>query len=324
MKRILTGIKPTGKIHLGNYFAVVKELLEMQNKYEVFLMIADLHAQTIPYFPQELKQTIYDLVKSLIALGINTKKVTIFKQSDIPAHLYLFWFLTTISYMGELSRMHEFKEQREKYGKEGIGVGIFLYPVLMTADIILYNTDIVPVGEDQRQHLELCRELTKRFNNRFKTNFKIPEIYLNPETAKIMSLQDPTKKMSKSNPGGCLEIFDSLKKIKEKILKSVTDSEKEIKYDPINKPGISNLMTIFKYLTQKSYLEIEELFKNKSYYEFKLEIFKAFTKYFSRARKIKQKISNKKIDLILKKSAKKINIIANRNLDNILKKMGLK
>ncbi|GIW66294.1 MAG: tryptophan--tRNA ligase [Candidatus Parcubacteria bacterium] len=323
MKIVLTGIKPTGKIQLGNYLSVIRELVNMQNKYQIFLMIADLHAQTVPYSPKELKFLIYDITKSLIALGINPQKTVIFKQSDIPAHLYLFWFLSTITYIGELMRMHEFKEQSEKYKKSGVGAGILLYPVLMAADIVIYNADLVPVGEDQRQHLELCREIIKRFNKKFKTKLKIPKTYIPTETAKIMSLVNPTKKMSKSEPDGCLEIFAPEKEIKEKILKPVTDSENEIKFDPLNKPGISNLMTIYKYLTKKTYLEIENDFKNKGYYDFKLAIYKAFINYFKKPRLIKNKITNKQIEEIFKKSAIKVNNLTNKNLKLIKEKLGL-
>ncbi len=324
MKRILTGIKPTGEIQLGNYLSVIKELVAMQEKYEVFLMIADLHAQTVPYSPKQLRLLTYDLTKSLIALGINPQKTIIFRQSDIPAHLYLFWILSTICYLGELTRMHEFKEQSERYKKEGVGAGILLYPVLMAADILIYNADLVPVGEDQRQHLELARELARRLNKRFNLKIKIPEIYLHQETAKIMSLTDPTNKMSKSLPKGCLEIFAPAKEIKEKILSAVTDSGKEIIYDPIKKPGISNLMTIYKYLSKKTYPEIEELFKNKSYYEFKLAIYEEFMNYFQEARKKKNKITNQQVNKIFQQSAVKINRIANKNLKIILSKVGLR
>jgi len=324
MKRVLTGIKPSGEVQLGNYLGMIKEILYLQEKYEVFLMIADLHAQTVPYDPKRLKYLTYDLAKSLIALGVNPKKTVIFRQSDVPAHLYLFWILSCISPLGDLMRMHEFKEQAEKYKKEGVGTGILLYPVLMAADILIYNADIVPVGEDQRQHLELTRELARKFNKKFGKVFKIPEIYIPQETAKIMSLTDPTKKMSKSIPEGCLEIFDSEKNIKEKILKAVTDSETEVRYDPINKSAISNLMTIYKYLTKKSYSEIEEEFKGKGYYEFKKAIIEAFFAYFDKARKIKKQLKNSEIDKIFKIGAQKANKVANKNLEVILQKVGLK
>lgn len=324
MKRILTGIKPSGKVQLGNYLGMIKEIIDMQSKYEVFLMIADLHAITVPYLPKELRFLTIDLVKSLIALGINPKKTVIFKQSDVPAHLYLQWILTCISSLGDLMRMHEFKEQSQKYKKEGVGAGILIYPVLMAADILIYNADLVPVGEDQRQHLELTRELANKFNKKFGRVFKIPKIYTQPETAKIMSLSNPSKKMSKSEPEGCLEIFDAEKNIKEKILKAITDSEAIIKYDQLNKPGISNLMTIYKYLTKKSYNEIEDEFKNKGYYEFKLAIYEAFMSFFKEAREKKKKLKDSYIQKILNSGAKKANKEANKNLEKILKITGLR
>ena len=324
MKRVLTGIKPSGTLQLGNYLGMVKEIIDMQNKYEVFLMIADLHAMTVPYKPKDLRNLTLDLAKSLLALGVDPNKTVIFKQSDVPAHLYLQWILTCLTPVGELMRMHEFKEQSEKYKKEGVGAGILMYPVLMAADILIYNADIVPVGEDQRQHLELARDLAKKFNKRFSKIFKIPEIYIQPETAKIMSLTNPSKKMSKSEPEGCLEIFEKESVIKEKILKAVTDSETIIRYDPENKPGISNLMTIYKYLTKKSFSEIEDEFKNKTYYEFKLAVYKAFMNFFKIARDKKKKISNDYVQRILKLGAKKANKEANKILEKILKVVGLR
>jgi tryptophanyl-tRNA synthetase len=323
MKRILTGIKPTGEIQLGNYLGMIKEIIDMQNKYEVFLMVANLHAQTVPFDPKEIRRLTYDLVSSFIALGIDPKKTTIFLQSDVPAHLYLQWILTCLSPLGDLMRMHEFKEQSERYKKEGVGTGILMYPVLMAADILIYNADLVPVGEDQRQHVELTRELARKFNRLFGKTFKIPETYIQQETAKIMSLDNPNKKMSKSLPEGCLEIFADEKIIREKILKAVTDSGKEIKYDPENKPAISNLMTIYKYLTKKTYSEIEDEFRGKGYYEFKKAILDAFFTHFEKARKIKKKISKSYVRKILNQGAKKANSVANKTLKIILKKTGL-
>ncbi|MGC8981340.1 MAG: tryptophan--tRNA ligase [Minisyncoccia bacterium] len=323
MKRILTGIKPTGEIQLGNYLGMIKNIIDMQNKYEIFLMVANLHAQTVPFDPKEIKRLTYDLVSSFIALGIDPKKTTIFLQSDVPAHLYLYWILGCISPLGDLMRMHEFKEQSQRYKKEGVGAGILMYPVLMAADILIYNADLVPVGEDQRQHVELTRELARKFNRLFGKTFKIPEIFIQPETAKIMSLDNPNKKMSKSLPEGCLEIFADEKVIKEKILKAVTDSGKEIKYDPVNKPAISNLMTIYKYLTKKTYSEIEEEFKGKGYYEFKNAIIDAFFKYFDKVRKIKKKINKNFVKKILKQGADRANKTVNKNLKLILKRTGL-
>lgn len=324
MKRVLTGIKPTGKIHLGNYLGMVRQLLDLQESYESFLMIANLHAQTVPYDPQELKELSYELVSSLIALGIDPQKTTIFLQSDNPWHSYLSWILSCLTYVGELQRMHEFKEQSQRYKKEGVGSGILMYPVLMAADILLYNADLVPVGEDQRQHLELTREIARRFNNRFGKVFKIPEALISKETHKIMSLSDPLKKMSKSLPEGCLEIFAEEKEIEEKIMRAVTDSGKEIKYDPQNKPGISNLMIIYKYLTNKTLPEIEEEFRGLAYVDFKKEIVKAFLEHFKEARKIKNKLKKKEILGILEKGKEKSIKASQPLIEKIKKITGLK
>ena len=324
MKTVLTGIKPTGEIHLGNYLGMVQQLSDLQEKHKSFLMIANLHAQTVPYNPKELTDLTFELVSSLIALGIKPQKTTIFLQSDNPYHPYLSWILGCLTYLGELQRMHEFKEQSERYKKEGVGSGILMYPVLMAADILLYNADLVPVGEDQRQHLELTREIARRFNNRFGKIFKIPEALIPKETYKIMSLSNPLKKMSKSLPEGCLEIFAPEKEIEEKIMKAVTDSGKEIKYDPQNKPGISNLMIIYKYLTGKTLAEIENEFQNVSYVDFKKEIVKAFLEHFSQARTLKRKIKKKDVLEILKAGKEKAIKTSTPLIEKIKKITGLK
>lgn len=324
MKRILTGIKPSGKIHLGNYFGSIKEIIELQSKYEVFLMIADLHAQTVPYQPKELKFLTYELASSLIALGIDPRKTILFRQSDVPAHLYLYWLFGCLTRFGELQLMHEFKEQTQKYKKQSVGVGIFMYPVLQAADVLIYNADLVPVGQDQVQHLELTRELARRFNKKFGKFFKIPEIYIKEETSKIMSLNEPFKKMSKSLPSGCVEIFADEKETKEKIRKALTDSENEIKYDPNKKPGISNLMIIYKYLTNKSLIEIEKEFNGLGYSYFKEKIAEVFFEYFKEARENKKRIRKSYVDKVLKNGAKIANKLANDNLIKILKIVGLR
>jgi len=323
-KRILTGIKPTGKVHLGNYLGMIKQVIDLQENNEVFLMIANLHAQTVSYNPEELQELTYDLVTSLLALGIDSQKITLFLQSDNPWHSYLSWILGCLTYLGELQRMHEFKEQSEKYKKEGVGSGILMYPVLMAADILLYNADLVPVGEDQRQHLELTREIARRFNKKFGKIFKIPEALIPQETYKIMSLSNPLKKMSKSMPEGCLEIFSSEKEIEEKIMKAVTDSGREIKYDPQNKPGISNLMIIYKYLTNKPLPEIEEEFKHVSYMDFKKEIYRKFLEYFSLARKKKSKLKKKEVLEILKRGKEKSIKTTEETIKKVIKVTGLK
>jgi tryptophanyl-tRNA synthetase len=323
-KRVLTGIKPTGKVHLGNYLGMIRQVIDLQEKNEVFLMIANLHAQTVPYDPKELQELTYDLVTSLLALGIDPKKTSLFLQSDNPWHPYLSWILGCFTYVGELQRMHEFKEQSEKYKKEGVGSGILMYPVLMAADILLYNADLVPVGEDQRQHLELTREIARRFNSRFGKIFKIPEALIPQETYKIMSLSNPLKKMSKSMPEGCLEIFAPEKEIEEKIMKAVTDSGREIRYDLENKPGISNLMIIYKYLTNKPLPEIEEEFRDVSYADFKREVYKKFLEHFALARKKKSKLKKKEVLEILEKGKEKSIKTSEEIIKKVIKVTGLK
>jgi tryptophanyl-tRNA synthetase len=324
MKRILTGIKPTGEIQFGNYLGMIKGLVEMQGKYEIFLMLADLHSQTVPYQPKELNRLIYSLGSSLVALGIDTKKTVLFRQSDVPAHLYLYWILGCLAPTGELMRMHEYKEQKERYKEQGIGSGILMYPVLQAADILIYNADLVPIGQDQVQHLELTRELAKKFNSAFGKTFKIPEIEVQKETAKIMSLDNPSKKMSKSLPEGNLEIFSDEQIIREKIKKAVTDSGREIKFESESKPAISNLMTIYKFLTKKNYSEIEKEFESKGYGEFKEKIADKFLQYFDSARKLKQKITKTQIDKIFAQGAQKANQITSQILKSIFGKTGLK
>ncbi len=326
MKRILTGIRPTGKIHLGHYLGFIKNLFYFQDKYQTFLMIADLHAQThpFPYHPRELKKNTFELVKDLLALGLNPQKITLFRQADIPAHLYLYWIFGCLTPLGELQRMHQFKEWSQKYNKESIKAGILMYPVLQAADILLYQADLVPVGKDQVQHVEFTREMVKKFNYYFGKTFKLPEVYLEKETEKIMSLTNPTKKMSKSEPEGCLFIFDDEKTIKEKIKKAVTDSGHEIKYDPLNKPGISNLMIIYKTLTQKPLPEIEKEFEGLDYNHFKEKIIEAFFNYFKEARIKRKKLKDKDVLEVLAQGKKKASQIAQKTLTKVLIKVGLK
>ncbi len=326
MKRVLTGIRPTGKTHIGHYLGFIKNLIYFQGKYETFLMIADLHAQThpFPYDPKELRKNTFELVKDLVSLGIDPQKITLFRQSDVPAHLYLYWIFGCLTPLGELYRMHQFKEWSQKYQKESIKAGILMYPVLQAADILLYHPDLVPVGKDQAQHVEFTREIVKKFNHIFGKTFKLPELYLEEETEKIMSLTNPTKKMSKSEPEGCLFIFDDEKTIKEKIKKTVTDSGDEVKYDPIKKPGISNLMIIYKSLTQKPLPEIEKEFEGLGYADFKEKIIEAFFEYFKPARLKRKKLKDKDILKILEKGKQKANKIAEENLNKILKKVGLR
>lgn len=323
-KIILTGIRPTGKLHIGHYLGLIRYLVKLQTEYKVFLMIADLHAQSTPFSPKGLRQNTFELVKSLIALGIDSKKTVIFQQSFIPGHLYLYWILSTLAPVGDLMRMHQFKEFSNRYKKEGIFASILMYPVLQAADVLLYLPDLVPVGKDQIQHLELTRELARRFNKKYGKIFKIPEVLTYPETEKIMSLDNPKKKMSKSLPNGALFIFDSKNNIKTKIAKAITDSEAVIRYDPEKKLGISNLMVIYKYLTQKTFSEIENEFTGFGYAVFKEKLIDVFLNYFQEARSKYRKINQLEINRILTKGNKEALRFTNSTLEKILKATGLK
>ena len=323
MKRILTGIKPTGSLHIGNYAGFLKTLIDFQEKdYEIFLMIADLHSLTDPTNVKDLKNIKKELVAEIISLGINPQKTTIFYQSQIPYHPFFCWLFSCVVSLGDLYRMHHFKEltQNLRLKKQIINAGALYYPVLQAADILIYNPDLVPVGEDQKQHVELARQIARNFNKIFGKTFKIPKEYIIEEVARIKSLTQPFKKMSKSDPEGCLFIFDSEKNIKEKIKKAVTDSGKEIFFNPAIKPGISNLILIYKLLTGKNIKEIEEEFQDKNYSFFKEKLAQTFLDYFSPARKIKEKIK-KEIEIYLEEGKKRALKIAEEMYQKILKKI---
>ena len=302
MKRILTGIKPSGRIHIGNYAGFLESILKFQKEgYEILFMIADSHALTDPSNLKKIKEIKKELVSEIISLGIDGPKTYIFFQSENPYHFYLAWILSCFTSLGDLYRMHHFKEltQKLKLKKEIINAGALYYPVLQAADILIYQPDIVPVGEDQKQHIELSREIARNFNKKVKKIFNIPKEYIG-DTCKIMSLSNPFKKMSKSEPEGCLEIFESKNEIIKKIKKAVTDSDNQIIYNKTTKPGISNLILIYKVLSGKDISEIEKEFKGVSYKEFKESLIEKFFEKFNEAREKKKTIS-KNIDFYLKK-----------------------
>ena len=271
-KRILTGLQPTGVITLGNYIGAIKQMVDMQDSYESYIFIADLHAITIKQNPSELKENIKSLVALYIACGIDPEKNTIYVQSDNPYVASISWMLECNTYYGELSRMTQFKDKSKK--NSNFTSGLLTYPVLMASDILSMNIDYVPVGIDQKQHVELARDISERFNNRYGDLFKIPEPLIRESGTKIMDLQNPTKKMSKSseNEKGVIRLLDDLNIVRKKIMSATTDSEMSIKYDPENKPGISNLINIYSSLTNKTINEIEDIFSNSNYGEFKKSV----------------------------------------------------
>lgn len=322
--RILTAIKPTGQLTLGHYIGILKNLQEIQKKnYECFIFIANLHALTKPIEPKILYQSSIDIALLYLASGLDSKKNIIFLQSDVSAHSELNVIIQNFFYIGELKRMTQFKSEFQK--NKNVSLGLFMYPVLMAADIILYDTNIVPVGEDQIQHIELTRNLVNRFNHIFKKKvFTLPQFVVNKVGKRIMNLLDPTQKMSKSSPKGVIFLKDDADTILKKIMKSVTDSENVIKYDVNKKPGISNLLSIYAALKDCSIQVCEKHFKNYSYADFKKEVAKLVIQKISALQKKYNHILKSNIVYqVLQDGAKKANQIANEKLKKIKTVIGL-
>ena len=270
--RVLSGIKPTGQLTLGNYIGALKHFKTFQEKNECFIFIADLHALTLPIDPKTLSDNSRDIAAFYLASGLDPKKCTLFLQSDVSAHAEANAILQNYLYMGELSRMTQFKDKAKSLNDNAIGLGLFAYPVLMSADILLYEANIVPVGEDQTQHIELTRDLVNRFNKRYGKILVMPKAEVNKVGKRIMSLTNPTRKMSKSDPKGDIFLKDDMKTVRKKIMSAVTDSGSEVKYDVVNKPGISNLLVIYASLKEISIEEAEKHFINYRYGDFKKEV----------------------------------------------------
>src|SRR5687768_16605675 len=272
MKRIFSGAQPTGNVHLGNYLGALRNWVALQHEYESFFCIVNLHAVTLPQDPKVLIEKTRDLARIYLAVGIDPEVSTVFIQSDVPEHTELTWLLNCVTRMSELERMTQFKDKARKQ-QENVAVGMFDYPVLMAADILLYQTDLVPVGEDQKQHLELTRDLAVRFNRDYGETFRLPEPYIPKIGARIMSLSDPANKMSKSDDdaGGCVRLLDDADSIQRKFKRAVTDSGTEIRFDP-SRPAITNLLTILQLLTGESPEQIEARFADKGYAQLKQEL----------------------------------------------------
>lgn len=273
-KVMLTGVRPSGNITLGNYLGAIKNFVERQNIYKSYIFVADLHAITSPRNPEELREAVNDCIAMYLACGVDPKQTTVFRQSDVLEHGIMGFIMTFQTHMGELSRMTQFKLKSQSVGKNGIDTGLFVYPPLMAADILLYNTDIVPVGLDQQQHVELTRDLAQRFNNRYGETFNEPDVYIAPVGNKILNLQNPFEKMNKSDGQnlGTVFLMDDLKLVRKKIMSAVTDSEAIVRFDDVNKPGISNLMSILSAITGESFADIEKRFVGRGYGDFKKEV----------------------------------------------------
>ena len=325
-KVILSGIQATGDLHLGHYIGVLKRFVEMQEEYNCYYMVANLHALTVRRDPKELKENVYKLLASYLAAGLDPDKSTIFLQSQVHEHAELGWVLDCYTYMGELSRMTQFKDKSAKHA-DNINAGLFTYPSLMAGDILLYQADLVPTGEDQKQHVELTRDLAERFNNLYGETFKIPEPYIEKVGARIMGLQDPTSKMSKSStlPNDTILLIDTPEEIMKKVKKAVTDSEGIVKYDEDNKSGISNLMEIYGIITNKTMDEIEKEFEGQGYGTFKVAVAETIIKELEPFhKKYNELIANPEyLEEIYNKGAKKASEVASKTLKDVYDKIGI-
>ena len=326
--RFISGIQPSGNITLGNYLGAVKNFVKLQDSpdfTDFLVFIADLHAITVPQDKLALRQNIKSLVALYLACGLDPKKVHIFIQSEVPAHSELGWVLMCNGYIGELERMTQFKDKKEKQ-VSGVSVGLLTYPSLMAADILLYDTDVVPVGIDQKQHLELTRDLAMRFNQKYGETFVVPKPYIPESGAKIMSLVDPTKKMSKSdsNPKGYIALLDDINIIKKKIMSATTDSDTKIKYDIEKKPGISNLITILSCITNKSIKEIEDEYKDSNYAAFKADVADAVvSEILPIQEKYNEILNSNLINEVLDEGKNYANYLANKKINKVYNKIGL-
>lgn len=324
MKRVFSGVQPTGNIHLGNYLGALRQFVELQEEYQCLYCIVDLHAITVPQDPKELRKHILDVAALYLAVGVDPKKSIVFVQSDVPGHSELGWILTCSSYTGELSRMTQFKAKSQN--KASAPAGLFTYPVLMAADILLYDTDIVPVGTDQKQHIELCRDLAIRVNNTRKKTFVVPEGRYLKAGARIMSLDDPTNKMSKSaeNIHSRISLLDDPSKIKKSIMKATTDSEGIIRFDKDEKPGLSNLINIYSVLSDKTIGEIVAMYEGKGYGDFKKDLVEITVDALA---PIKEKFdeirSSQELIDILEDGAEKANAIAEKTMARVKDNFGL-
>ncbi|OGZ17716.1 MAG: tryptophan--tRNA ligase [Candidatus Nealsonbacteria bacterium RBG_13_36_15] len=323
--RVFSGIRPTGELHIGNYLGAIRQWIELQEKAECVFCIVDLHAMTTPYKPGELQKNIRDLAIVYLAAGLDPEKCIFFVQSEIKEHTELAWLLGTITPLGELKRMTQFKEKSKKH-LEYINAGLLNYPLLMAADILLYQTDAVPVGKDQKQHVELTKEIARRFNNKFGKVFKEPKVLLPKVGEKIMSLQNPKKKMSKTDgPHGYISLFDAPEEIKKKIMATVTDPGRNIRYDPLKKPGISNLLMIYHIFSGEPIKKLENDFKNKGYAELKKSLAKILIDSLGLFREKKKELDQREVYIkeVLDRGTKKARSLAALTMENVRKKMGI-
>lgn len=324
-KVIFSGMQPSGSLTLGNYLGALKNWVKLQSEYDCYYCVVDMHAITVPKEPKDLRKNTLELLANYIAAGIDPEQVTLFIQSHVSAHAELGWVLNCMTYFGELGRMTQFKDKSNKLDNSSIPAGLFTYPVLMAADILLYQADLVPVGEDQRQHLEITRDIAQRFNNRFSDTFKVPDAFISKEGAKIMSLQDPTSKMSKSdsNENAYIILMDGPDAIRRKLKRAVTDSEGIVRYSD-SQPGVKNLLNIYSKITNKTTDEIVADYEGKGYAQFKDDVAEVI---IGELKPIQERIDyllkNKDyLEKIYINGAEKAEVVARKTLRKVYKKVG--
>ncbi|MGD6817641.1 tryptophan--tRNA ligase [Metabacillus sp. 84] len=324
MKTIFSGIQPSGAVTIGNYIGAMKQFIELQNDYNSYFCIVDQHAITVHQDKAKLRESTRSLAALYVAIGLDPEKATLFIQSEVPAHAQAGWMLQCVAYIGELERMTQFKDKSS--GKEAVAAGLLTYPPLMAADILLYGTDLVPVGEDQKQHIELTRDLAERFNRKYNDIFTIPEVRIPKVGARIMSLAEPARKMSKSDPNtkSFITLLDEPKQIEKKIKSAVTDSEGIVKYDKENKPGVSNLLSIYSIFTGMSTEELEAKYEGKGYGDFKGDLAQVVVNEIVPIQKrYYELMETDELDRILDDGAERANRAANKMLKKMENAMGL-
>ncbi|RSM64664.1 tryptophan--tRNA ligase [Kibdelosporangium aridum] len=323
--RVLSGIQPTAdSFHLGNYLGAIRQWVAMQDTHDTFYCVVDLHAITVEHDPELLRQRTRVSAAQLLALGIDPDRATLFVQSQVPEHPQLSWVMECMAGFGEASRMTQFKDKSSRQALDRVSVGLFTYPILQAADILLYQANFVPVGEDQRQHLELTRDLAQRFNSRFGATFTLPEVYIVKDTAKIFDLQDPTAKMSKSVPAGVVELLEDPKKVAKKIRSAVTDTGREIVYDVENKPGVSNLLSIYSALTDRTVEDLEKAYDGKGYGDLKKDLGEVVVEFVTPIQAaVKAYLDDPaELDKLLAKGAERARAVASRTLSKTYERVG--
>lgn len=324
MNRLFSGVQPSGNLTIGNYLGAIKQFVELQHEAEAFYCVVDLHAITVPQDPEELRKRSREIAQLYLACGVDPSKATIFIQSHVKEHVELGWLLQCIANMGELGRMTQYKDKSE--GKASVNVGLYTYPVLMAADILLYDTTHVPVGDDQKQHIELTRDIAERFNGRFGDTFVIPEPHIQEFGARIMALDNPTKKMSKSaeNEGSRISILEAPEVFKKKIMRSVTDTDNEIRFDEENKPGISNLLTIYSLFADENIESLVNRYSGQGYGTLKKDLVELLTDKLGTIQKRFDELNDHaQLDRILREGADRARATAEKTVNRVKDAMGI-